>query len=177
MERAILLQLHDLILPHLDKDKGQHDQREADAMEARIAEAERKIEQTQEAMLAGDGMNAASVVALLSKLDAQKKKMGAALATLRGEIAAHASTNMDKTRERLAQVVDYYRRGKLDMTQDERVELRNVIAMTIARIEAKFERKKRKIIADDRRTNRFWGASESAARIARSAWRRSPSDT
>lgn len=148
MERGILLQLHDLILPHLSKDETSDAKVEAQAMEARIAEVERKISKTQEAMLSDAAANVPAVVALLSKLDQQRRKMEKQLNALRGEIAAHASTDLDSARDRLAEVVRYYRTGECRLSEDQRTELRNIIRQTIDRIEGTVTRHKRNVVAD-----------------------------
>lgn len=148
MERAVLLQLHDVILPHMTKDDTTEDRRKVEAMEARIAEIDRKIEAAQEATLNLDGVNVASVIALMVKMDGQKKKMLGSLNEMRGEIAAKSTTDLDVARTRLAEIVSYFKSGTAKLNEDQRVELRNVIATTIDRIEATVKRTGRDYSAD-----------------------------
>jgi DNA invertase Pin-like site-specific DNA recombinase len=141
-ERAMLLQLHDLILPHLAKDTNDATRVQAAAMEARITEIEKKIADTQALMLTDSSVETASVVGLLAKLDQQRKRMNEELKTVRGELAARASLDLNDARDRLAELVRYYRKGEATLSNDDRVEIRNVIRQVIDRIDSTFERYK-----------------------------------
>lgn len=140
MERAVLLQLHDLILPQLRKDDTTDKAMEIEALEARAAELDRKSEETQALLLGDAKVNTASVVAMLAKVDAARAAIGEQIDALRGEMASAGAVDLDAARDRLAQVVRYYKAGKSELSHDERVELRNIIRLSIERIDATVDR-------------------------------------
>ena len=140
MERAVLLQLHDLILPQLRKDDTTDKAMEIEALEARAAEIERKSEETQALLLGDTKVNTASVVAMLTKFDAARASLAEQIEALRGEMASRGAVDIDVARERLAEVVAYFKKGTMLLTTDQRVELRNIIRLAIERIDAKVER-------------------------------------
>jgi hypothetical protein len=134
-ERVLLMQLHDLILPHLSGTSATSEAAiEAEAMAARIEQVDQKIKATQDAMMNSEAAAAPSLVAMLSKLDAQKAKMKKELSRLRGQVAANASTDLVSSRNKLAAIVRVYK-GKATLTADERIQIREIIRQTIDRIE------------------------------------------
>jgi len=147
VERAVLLQLHNAILPRLTEGQDDDQRVEADALEARIAEVDRKIDQTQALMLGDGDVNTTSVVTMLAKLDKARKKLAEQLDELRGQLASRGTTDIDAARALLADVVTYYRKGTIDLDADKRVALRNIIRLTIERIDAKVSRMPRRDLA------------------------------
>lgn len=149
MERAMLLQLHDHILPQLMGAKNDDKQMQADALAARMDELDRRIEEVQNAMVAGGNSNMASAVAVLNKFDAAKATLKQQLERVKGEIAAEAKTDLEHYSQQLARVVQYHETGKTDLSRDERVELQNIFRATISRIDAKVTRLIRRDYAAD----------------------------
>jgi DNA invertase Pin-like site-specific DNA recombinase len=141
VERGILLQLHDMVLPKLGGDAGRDDlQVQVEAFDGRIAEVDKKIAATQEMMMADAAINTASVVSMLTKLDANKKRLVEQRDDLRRELASRSDADIDIAREQLAKVVTYYKRGQITLTEDERIGLRNVMKLVVERIDLDVKR-------------------------------------
>src|SRR5256885_878267 len=75
-----------------------------------------------------------SVVAMLAKLDGQKRKLTAELEKMRGEIASKATMDLSFARDRVAAVIEYYR-GERELSEEQRIELRQILRETISRID------------------------------------------
>jgi len=148
-ERGVLFLLVNDILPHMQDGQQRGHLAEIEAMEARVAEVDRRIAQTQELMLSETAVSTASVISMLAKLDQNRKALATQLDALREDAVTNAANQAVDVRRQVETLVG---RSNDDgtMSHDDRIELRGVIRSIVSRIDVKVAREGRDYRADIR---------------------------
>ena len=147
LERAILFNLHDHILPSLVSGNDDTNVR-VDAIQHQLDALDSRITDVQQAMLDDSTTSTPSVVSMLGKMDEKRKALVVELQTAQGEQAARTLTPLAAVREQLGTLVSYYRDGSSTMTNEQRMALRNAISRVIASIGCTFSRLPNGHVAD-----------------------------